>query len=185
LRVARDLALHPLALGVQKIAHVAQVDDEAIDLCHRRAGNPVEQRIDVGDGLAGFRLRTAQMGNVAADELPDLAFEFARRIGVVSEFSDARCCCVHDCCPRYRAGPELPVPSTGRLRHAIQAACGRVRGKIGLSLDSLRRICRIGVAFLGMACGGRLEQGSGMSACGAWPVPTSPPAPPRPRRKSQ
>ncbi len=101
MRVFADLALDPLALVLQIVAQRLQLGDELLDFQHRCPGNALDQRIEIvhPQFAAGFRLRLAQLRNVPANELAELALDFGRRpLPILMSSSDHG----HDASPLWR-----------------------------------------------------------------------------------
>jgi len=81
MREAGRFALHAVALGLQVIAHRLQFRDQAVDFRHGSTGDALDQRSDIGIGVArtGQTRATAERGvAVTTDEIANLAFSGGR-----------------------------------------------------------------------------------------------------------
>ncbi len=81
--ITGNFAADAFTLTAKHFAHALQFKNDAVDLLHRGSGNAPDQRVQVIDdrlrGLFRFVAVTAQMSDVAADELADLTFESGHR----------------------------------------------------------------------------------------------------------
>ena len=79
--------VHALAFGVQQVAQAFEFGNKLLDLCQRRSGDALDQRIDVGDGRLGGGVerglvgvqharRAAQIGDIVAHEIADAGLDF-------------------------------------------------------------------------------------------------------------
>src|SRR6266851_1695813 len=139
---ARALSAASAAVALGGLFPLRQaLGDELFDLQHRRPGNPLDQRIEIvhPQFAAGLRLRLAQVRNVPANELADLAFDFGRRpLPILVSSSDHG----HDASPLRREQNRL-----GRrreLRRANRAAWRRFLVRAGAKCGSFgtRELCR-------------------------------------------
>ena len=107
-----DLALNPCAFLVQHVTQGLQLADQPIDLLHRRAGYPLQQRRDVVcDQLAVHFGRATEAGAVPADEFPDLSLDrhFCRLVEIRSFSANHKC---HVAYPHMQSAPCAFYPRT-------------------------------------------------------------------------
>jgi hypothetical protein len=65
---------------LQVIAHVPQLGDQAFDLVDRRAGNALDEGIEIARLAAALGHRPMQGSYISADEIPEFTFEFRIRL---------------------------------------------------------------------------------------------------------
>src|SRR5205823_11457000 len=105
-------------LGLQVVAQRLQLRDELFDFQHRAPGHALDQRVEVANSpiSPGLRLAFAQLRDVPAHELADLALDFGRRSGPVFMSSPDH---GHDASPlRREQSTTRPLPELGWMNRA-------------------------------------------------------------------